>query len=74
MFNYFFITVWIEYNNKIYSKVLPEIFNGCETHVEKIYEQVKPPYEVKAVKCDTPKEFREKRKDKEYGHAYKSIR
>ena len=59
MFNYFFITVWIEYNNKIYSKVLPELFNGCKTHVEKIY---------------TPKEFREKRKDKEYGHAYKTIR
>ena len=74
MFNYFLITIWIEYNNKIYSKVLPKIFNGCETYVEKIYKQVKPPYKVKAIKCDTIKEFREKRKDKEYGHAYKKIR
>ena len=74
MFNYFLITVWIEYNNQIYSKVLPEIFNGCEIHVKKIYEEVKPPLKVKAVKCDTPKEFHEKRKDKEYGHIYKKIR
>ena len=55
MFNYFLITVWIEYNNKIYSKVLPELFNGCETHVEKIYKQVKPPLKVKAIKCDDTK-------------------
>ena len=47
MFNYFLITVWIEYNDKIYSKVLPEVFNGCETIVEKIYKQVKPPYKTK---------------------------
>ena len=46
MFNYFLITIWIEYNNKIYSKVLPKIFNGCETYVEKIYKQVKPPYKL----------------------------
>ena len=74
MFTYFLITVWIEYNNKIYSKVLPELFNGCQTNVEKIYKQVKPPFKIKAIKCDTPKEFGKKRKDKEYGHAYKKIR
>lgn len=74
MFDYFLITVWIEYNNRIYSKVLPKLFNGCETHVEKIYKQVKPPLKIKAVKCDTPKEFGDKRKDKRYGHAYETIR
>ena len=74
MFDYFLITVWIEYNNRIYSKFLTKLFNGCETHVEKIYKQVKPPLKIKAVKCDTPKEFYAKRKDKEYGHAYETIR
>ena len=74
MFNYFLITVWIEYNNKIYSKVFPEVFNGCATPVKKIYKQVKPPLKIKAVKCDTPKEFGDKRKDKTYGHVYKKIR
>ena len=40
----------------------------------KIYEETKPPYKIKAVKCDTPKEFGDKRKDKRYRHAYKKIR
>ena len=40
----------------------------------KIYEETKPPIKIKAIKCDTPKEFSDKRKDKEYGHVYKKIR
>ena len=74
MFDYFFITVWIEYNNKLYAKVLPDLQKGCQTHVERIYKEIKPPYKIKEIKCDKPKEFYAKRKDKEYGHAYKTIR
>ena len=40
----------------------------------KIYEKTKLPYKVKAVRCDTPKEFGDKRKDEEYGHVYKKLR
>jgi len=74
MFTYFLVTVWIEYNNKIYQKVLPRLYDNCEKTVMKIYEETKLPYKVKAVRCDTPKEFGDKRKDKEYGHVYKKLR
>jgi hypothetical protein len=74
MFTYFLITVWFEYDNKIHQKVLPKLYDNCEKTVIKIYEETKPPYKIKAVKCDTPKEFGDKRKDKRYGHAYKKIR
>lgn len=74
MFTYFLITVWFEYDNKLHQKVLPNLYKDCEKTVMKIYEETKPPIKIKAIKCDTPKEFSDKRKDKEYGHVYKKIR
>ena len=74
MFTYFLITVWFEYDNKIHQRVLPKLYVNCEKTVKKIYEKTKLPYKIKAVKCDTPKEFGNKRKDEEYGHVYRKLR
>ena len=71
MFDIFLVTYWIEFNNKLYQKVLNQL-EVALILLNKYLQKLKNPYKLKAVVCDEPKNIFEKRKDKDYGHAYKN--
>jgi hypothetical protein len=63
------ITFWIEVNSRLYEKTLPKVYNECEPIVSQIYEQYgESNGKVVAVKCDTYKQYKDKR---EYFHGKK---
>ena len=74
MFDIFLVTYWIEVNNVLHQKIYPKPVRSCTDIVKHISSKIKKPVTLKAVSCDEPKIFFEKRKDKNYGHAYKPIR
>ena len=63
------ITFWIEVNSRLYEKTIPKVYKECEPIVSQIYEQYeKSNGKVVAVKCDTYKQYKDKR---EYFHGKK---
>jgi len=73
MFDVFFITIWFEYNNRLYQKVIPKVYRECEKQVQKIVDAQPDEISIERISCEDPKTFFEKRKDKTYGHLYSSI-
>ena len=59
MLEVFIVTLWIEYNGKLYVKEADSITRICESTTKDLYERFKelPNMKLKAVKCDTVQSF-----------------
>ena len=63
MLEAFSVTLWIEYNGKLYGKESDSITRNCELTTRDLYEKFKelPNMKHKAVKCDSVQSFTERR-------------
>ena len=63
MLEAFIVTLWIEYNGKLYVKEADSITRNCESTTRDLYERFEklPNMKLKAVKCDSVQSFTERR-------------
>ena len=63
MLEAFIVTLWIEYNGKLYMKEADSITRNCESTSIKLYEKIKkiPTMKLVAVKCDTVQSFTDRK-------------
>ena len=59
MLEAFIVTLWIEYNGKLYMKEADSITRNCESTTRDLYERFEklPNMKLIAVKCDTVQSF-----------------
>ena len=63
MLEAFIVTLWIEYNGKLYVKEADSITRNCELTTIDLYKRFKelPNMKLKAVKCDTVQSFTDRK-------------
>ncbi len=59
MLEAFIVTLWIEYNGRLYIKEADSTTRNCESTTNKLYERFEkiPTMKLVAVKCDTVQSF-----------------
>ena len=63
MLEAFIITLWIEYNGKLYMKEADSITRNCESTTRNLYDRFDklPTMKLVAVKCDTTQTYRDRK-------------
>ena len=63
MLEAFIVTLWIEYNGKLYMKEADSITRNCESTTKNLYKRFEelPTMRLIAVKCDTVQSFTDRK-------------
>jgi len=62
MLEAFIVTIWIEYNGKMYIKEADSLTRNCKAAVEQLTNKFhKSPMKLVAVKCDTAQTYKDRK-------------